>query len=371
MNVQSFSECQTIQLNVKENLFIRSWDKSEIEVQFPEELDYDQQNNSLSISSKTDLIISAPVNTKLYIERTGGNCKINGNLDTKKIIKVSGNLNIESITNSEIIKVGGNCNIGSVEESLQIEKIGGNCHLKNVSGKIVLGKIGGNLSISGTDYHLDCKAGGNIHIQIKDFLDNENQVIAGGNVNLLLTEGTNLDIQGSSNGGYQLEIGGDRLTGKIGDFHKTIGNGDKSVIVSAGGNLKLSDQGKIESHNLEFMESDHIISDGIDSINNIEDDLDFHEISNLDKKIKNSLNNFGGKVKGKVLEKLEKLGSNEKLEDILQNNPVSLNENDNHAPVQNSQSVSEEEKMIVLKMLQEKKISAEEADRLLQALEEY
>lgn len=373
MKCISVPQTKILQIEHADELNIRSWNKSEIEFRYHGELKNDLQGDILTISCKSNLLISLPGNTKIIIDKIDRNCKIYGKFENLIVDRIPGNLEIDSIKNAQIDRVGGNCKIGNVISSLQIEKIGGNCHINNCEGKLKLEKIGGNFHGFGENIQIECRAGGNINLQIKDFSESENQIRAGGNVRLYVTNGNNLSLNGSGNGGFQLKLGDELLKGKSGKFNKSIGNGQKSVILSAGGSLKISDQEEMPA-----------------AINELTENIE-KEWSDLEKRADSHFKNiskFGiTDIEGidKKLDEFIKI-KEQKLNNILENSGYSDFESgfpldkrgtefSEHtitkpADQKDVQPVTEEEKMIVLKMLQDKKITAEEADRLLKALEQ-
>ena len=295
------------------------------------------------------------------------------NLKTFIIGRIPGNLEVNSIINAQIEKVAGNCKIGKTLGSLQITKIGGNCYLNHCEGKLKFEKIGGNFQGFGENIQIECKVGGNIQLQIKDFSASDNQINAGGNVRLLITNGTNLSLSGAGKGGFYLKLGDELLRGKIGKFNKSIGTGQKSVAVSAGGSLKISDQEEMpvtinqSSKNIEKEWND--LEKRGDSQFKISNKFGIPDLEGIDKKI----DEFVSTIEHKVNKIVENSGYSDFENDTaMDKSDIEFGDITNRQPaVQKvSQPVTEEEKMIVLKMLQDKKITAEEADRLLQALEQ-
>ena len=374
MKCFTIPQTKILQIEHADELYIRSWNNSEIEIRYQGELKNDLQGDILAISCKSDLIISLPENTKIIIDKIDGNCKIYGKFENLIIGRIPGNLEINSIINGQIDKVGGNCKIGKIMSSLQIAKIGGNCYLNHIGGKIKIEKIGGNFHGFGENIQIECWAGGNIHLKIKDFSASDNQINAGGNVRLFVTNGNNISLSGVGKGGFQFQLGDELLKGKSGKFNKSIGTGQKSVAISAGGSLKISDQEEMSTANSELSDNNEIIW------------------NDLEKKAENHskyINKFGLSDEEGIDKKLDEIINTKehKLSKIVENSgysdfefdipfdksEIEFGEHTNTKPVLNqkkSQPVTEEEKMIVLKMLQDKKITAEEADRLLQALEQ-
>lgn len=373
MKYLSVPQTKILQIEHADELYIRSWNKSEIEFRYQGELKNDLQGELLTVSCESNLLISLPGNTKIIIDKIDGNCKIYGKFENLVIDRIPGNLEIGSLTNGQINRVGGNCKIGNVISSLQIEKIGGNCNLINSEGKIKFEKIGGNFHGFGENIQIECRAVGNIQLQIKDFSESDNQIQAGGNVRLYVTNGKNFSLNGSGRGGFQLKLGDELIQGKSGKFNKSIGAGQKSVILSAGGSLKISDREEMSKVINDLSENDekewNDLEKRADSHFGSTNKFDIRDLEGIDKKLDELI-----KIKDRKLNKIiDNSGYfDSEADHLLDDRDIKSSEHIISKPEiqKEAQPVTEEEKMIVLKLLQDKKITAEEADRLLQALEQ-
>ena len=81
--MKCFTVPQTKILKIEhaDELNIRSWNNSEIEIRYQGELKNDLQGDTLTISCESDLLISLPEKTKIIIDKIDGNCKIHGEFE--------------------------------------------------------------------------------------------------------------------------------------------------------------------------------------------------------------------------------------------------------------------------------------------------
>lgn len=373
-----FEKIKNLEIVAHRNLFIRNWDEDGVEIRIPsrDKIDIENYAGELEINSRVDCLISAPKDTIITIENVRKNCKISGQFQNLTIEYVGGNLEIESLEIGLIENVGGNLRIGEVTKSITIEKIGGNFALAKNNGEILCEKVGGDLIANGLSGGLDCSVGGNIVLANTNFVRSSTSLKAGGNIKISYVGIPNFHLEAKSGGGYHIELGKDSFKGIYRTLDHIFGSGEPYVNLRAGGSIKINAKSQEILPDIQFMLSDDSSWDELErkveeKQNNLEDfsipDMDFmdrhfeDEIMMKTQVIESRIQKAMEKLDKKFLNNLDvftNLGANQKSEVPVQT----------PKPVKNS--VSNEEKMMILKMLQDKKITAEEAEKLLSTLEQ-
>ncbi len=365
----NYQNTKNIVIDVKKNLYIRSWEKTDVEIRFVEnkKLEIEQQDSTVTISGNTHCMISAPATTDMLIEHAGGNCKVFGNFENMTIEDVGGNLQIEAIANGMIERVGGNFYLGTVTKGLQVEKVGGNLNLASALMPVQIEKVGGNLFVSGSLNDLECSTGGNINLFVEQVADTNLSLRAGGNIHIGYKGNPDVNISAKSAGGYNLQMGDSVIKGHLGPIEKSFGDGSASWSLKAGANINILpvEKAPFSSVSFETMDDAHW--------EEIAENIQARNISNFDEnfaeEIRAKTNGIENRIQ-KAMEKFQRSGT----WDISENDPNFGTAGKNVAQpgaVRPSQPVSNEERLLILQMLQDKKITAEEADRLLSALEQF
>ncbi len=375
MDSSIFKNVEKITVDLKKNVYFRSWDRDDVEVRYldSELIDLEQIDNTLLLSGRTSCLISSPRNIKILMEHVGGNCEILRGFANLTIENVGGNLSIESIDGGLIEKVGGNLRVGEVNGSLIIEKVGGNLHLSSNSSSLQIERVGGNLVAAGKFGNMDSSVGGNIKIFLNEIATSNLTFSAGGNISLSYNAEPNFHIVAKAGANYRIETKSENISGHTGRVDRAFGNGAALLTLKAGGNLHVFPAESTEMPAISFESSDdshwdeisdRIVDFGSFTIPNV-DSADFDISEKIMRK--------KAKAEDRIQKAMEKL--NRKLD--WENTSIP---GMNWAPFvsgsgpketkSSSEPVTEEERMIVLQMLQDKKITAEEAEKLLDALDQ-
>ncbi len=146
--------------SVSGNLSVSGWDRPEVEVRTRGDaasLRIDQSAEALTISCEEDLGLRVPVQSTLIIEQVEENASINLLLGSLRIGDVEGNVALHSVSGVEIDHVEGNLTarlvagdlrVGVVEGNAQIVKAAGEVQIERVEGSLNLEEVGGDIQVS-------------------------------------------------------------------------------------------------------------------------------------------------------------------------------------------------------------------------------
>ncbi len=344
-----------------------------------------QEDDVVIIQSRSDLDLVVPSGAKIVIERASGDANIRQISGHLQIQRVGGDLSIQDIATAEIMSVGGDCSILTNQGVLSFQRIGSDFTGAELTGPVKLEGVGGDADVSmvGGDAHI--RAGGDISCSITEISDQIIHLDAGGDVLLLLPSDANVTLDLRSRGhDILVELAGQKQSIEKRLATLTFGSGSSKISIDAGGDIHVSDD-----------------SSRMDDFDDLHDDLDKHwqkvEASRGQRSSQeeNMAFNFRGdefndrinrhvdsvmrQADSRIQQAMKKLEERtRRLERHGYNMvppippippmPGRWTGGVSHAEEKKS-AASEEEKLLILKMLQEKKITAEEADKLLDALE--
>lgn len=361
-----------------------------------------EENGHVYVTINTGCSLTVPSKSTLEIEKGMGSIKINNILNDIRIEKVLGNLVLLDVTKVSVGKVGGNCSVknakGSVVcekvagslvvddvESFSCEKIGGFVKARSIAHDFNVDKVGGGIqaqdligrakimkvggSIKGNGIHLaeDLKVGGDIELFNASF-DSGIDLKAGGDILLGLSDLSDLTLDLYS-GSEKIMI---RKAGEIigvGESTYTYKSGDETslrVDLYAGGNILVTDE----------MSEPVLIGD-------LSDNFKFEETAfgeMIRERVESATRLAEAKVRateirlGKLHEKLENEFGFKLDIDLGKDVPDVPTPPSVHAPIPVSRpagkkGATDEERLMILKMLQDKQISVEEAENLFKVLE--
>jgi len=302
------------------------------------------------------------------VGKVGGNFAVQKASGMIRVDKVAGSLTIDDVLSFECEKVGGNCILRDVREVCRVEKVGGSCQAQGLVGKVALAKFGGSLKARDIVLDSDVKVGGNIEL-IDVRFDDDLTVYAGGNLAVALPAAQQDLSMKIRSGGQKIKIMafGDDVETKSGEYEYQTGSGSRAVTMNAGGSVSVADAPK----------------SGEDIIGDLSDRFTFEESAfseMIQDRIDSATRRAEAKVRaaeirlGQIQDRVEKrrgfkidLGIDEKESKASPSKP--------DAPVPpitrpaGKKGATDEERLMILKMLQDGKISVDEAETLFTAME--
>jgi hypothetical protein len=376
-----YSDISSLVITGKKSVFVRGWESNEVEIRFPENKEclIGESKGTLSIDAKSYLILSVPKFISIFIERVYGNLETAGQLGSLTIESVSGNCSVNSVETITAENISGNCKIGNIEKDSIIRNVSGNFSIKSATGSLKVNGVGGNFSASTETLILNTTVGGNIKVSANRFQGSENRLRAGGGIKLNILDLSNSRIEAKAGGIVSFEYNEQIEKSHNGKFEITNGTGETDILLRAGGNIKVSDQAiDLEiSDNFGTTDDDYIdqIEQKFEARSRQTSGFDFSDLFDIEgevgEKIKEKTRMADEKIQ-RAMEKMERKFSFREEFGTIPKPPKPPSPPYGTQPKASTKTstVSTEERMMVLQMLQDKKISAEEADRLLRALEQ-
>ncbi len=347
-------------------------------VPFGASIEIDRSMGSVKIEKiENDIQIDKVLGNLVLIEvgsatagKVGGNFSVRKASGPVKVDKVAGNLTVDEVDSFECEKVGGSCYARDVQGDFRLEKAGGTFIAQGIKGKTSVSKVGG--SFTGRDLNLqeDLKSGGKMELICCEFEDDMN-LCAGGNVNLALGDkqhGLGLNVR---SGAHKINIKahGDDIEVVNGSFEYQLGDqGQKSLDIAAGGSVSVVDKPEHEK----------------DIVGDLSDRFTFEESAfseMIQERISSATRKSEAKIRAaefrldQIREKVEKQrGFNIDVDFDKADVPPRPSSPDQPAPPVSrpvgSKGATDEERLMILKMLEDSKISVDEAEMLFRSLEE-
>lgn len=159
----------TIRLqNIEGNLTLSGWDRPEIQARVrgaADALVIEQQDGRVTISCEDDLWLQTPVQSAITIGSVEGNAAIDLILSGLTIDTIEGNAVVNSVNAVTASQIEGNFTARLIAGDLRIDAIEGNAQIAKVGGDIRLGAVEGNLLLDETGGSIEATAEGNVKVQ--------------------------------------------------------------------------------------------------------------------------------------------------------------------------------------------------------------
>lgn len=400
------------------DLQIKGWDRAEVAVKAnPDDLTLEEQDDAISLSCRGSCAIRLPHGATVRAERVHGNVRVKLLEDQLSIDEVNGSLVLRSVGETQLGSVHGELTAKYVLGDLQADSVSGNLSLRDVQGDCIVDEIGGNLDLRDVEGNIQTSAKGNARIRLSIMSGDNYEINAGGNVNCRIPDTASVHLKLSS-GAQVIKV---RLPKETKDFQAEdcelkLGNGEVPVSISTGGMIFLT------AEESDWTRSDRQDADFEEGLGGFSEDFDEQIAQQVEAQIEaqmEALNRQLSEQMATLSASITKAGlSEEKAEEILRQAQVSSErataraqekmrraqeklerkleaarrrselkaqaaerraqargkpswnfEWGPPAPEPAKEPVSDEERLMILRMLEQKKISLEEAEELLAALE--
>jgi hypothetical protein len=373
---------------VEGDLRLVGWDNEEILVKISDEenlVSTQEDPDGLVLSCPDDLSLNVPRNASVTILRAMGDVSIRG---------LAGSLNMELADGDVAMRDVGQVTIGTIESDFSLRGANGDVHVKHVGRDASLRSVDGGIKLDSVSDDLAIRGvGGNLNVDVDDDVvvhleprpGQEYSVVAGDDIMLVLPPDANatLNINADEIKVKFLEVNVDDSTSQV----ITLGDGAASINLNAGSRVLVSETELAADSAFEFSNFAGMLF-GLGNVGK-----EFGESwGNWGKDFGEYWGNwgqeFGERVSHKAVEAAERAAR--KAEATARRMERHARHQERHArkaarknaklswtfdtskftpPPKPSEPVSDEERMSILQMLSDKKITAEQAEELLAALE--
>lgn len=353
-------------------------------------IEIEHNENQIKIGKVLGNLILQHVKTA-KVGKIGGNFSVRHASDIISVGKVGGEIVVENVGSFSCEKSGGRCFCKDIQGDFSLGKAGGGTKAENITGKLVLNKLGGSLVAKNVNIAKDIsvggdvrikssctfvedialRAGGDIHVSLDDWLDGQNLSFrAGGDVDVALDEGFEGAVFSLSSSSEDIRINFKNLDLEIdqGHYDYQVGESDRKIDIAAGGDIAISGLSDVEFNGEKVIED---LSEYFDY-----QESPYSEL--IQDRVRFATRKADAKIKAaqvrleQIQEQVEKFRGFdvgfEGTENIPEPAPVPP-----IPPVSRGvrkKGATDEERLMILKMLQEKTISVDEAETLFKALED-
>ena len=343
------------------DLSVVGWDGDILVKGDEDEVQLTQDGEEISISCTGDLALRVPKGASFDFGNIGGDASIRG---------VQGGIDLQNIGGDLSIRDAGPVTIGNIAADFSMRNGKGDVHVRNagadvsirdVEGRVILDTVGDDLALRGARGDVKVNVGADVIVYLDPRADGEYSVVAGDDILLVIPPDTNatLTLQGDM---IDIDLPGVEPDEEAAERVVVLGAGSAKISLSAGGDVRVTAQEDAGERAEEFGNFAGINFDW---------------------------SGFGEQISRRVEEATRR--ATKRAEEAVRR---AERHAERHArrgrvgleigrwnwdfkggpkpptpPVPPVEPVTDDERMAILKMLAEKKISAEQAEQLLSALE--
>lgn len=406
-------ETPLIRIKSDADLTIKGKDEAHVSVKSssPEDVKVEHDGNTISIRSTAEAQVRVPRGSSIEVERCTGNLILKGYDGSTTIDRVDGNLMVKSIGSLKINRVSGDLEGKNIEGMTEIGNVDGNLSLRNLEDFRVTGRVSGNLALADVDGNASGRSDGNITLRLDPQPGSVYEFTASGNLVCRLPEDTGARLSIPRAGGrVRVKVGEIDLSRDRGrDIFAGIGDADSQLILTADGTLMVLGQApewdlskdfdadfgeefegmaeEISSHAVEQVEAQmEALSAHLEAqLSHMNETLGAAGISaeaaariserareasmRATERAQEKMHRAQERIRRKMEQAQRKAEQRARREERRSTGRSWSYDSSSAAAKPPSDPVSDEERLTILKMLAEKKIGMEEAEKLLSALE--
>jgi hypothetical protein len=357
------------------DLSVVGWEAEDILIKADEdELTVKQNGQEVLLSCTEDVSLRIPKDASLFINRIGGDASLRGVMGNIEIKEIENDLSIREAGAVTIDTIKSDFSLRGAKGNLYVKNVGGDVSIRDVEGNVTLDSVADDLALRGARGNIKVNVGEDVVVYLEPKADGVYSVIAGDDILLVLPGGANatLDLHGDK---IDIDWPGIENEEDVIERGVTLGDGSAKITLNAGGDIR--------------------VTSNVDAGNSAEEFGNFAGLnfdwSGFGERISRQVERATGQAARRaeeVARRADRLASDaarraerhaERQARRWKGNVKVGRWNWDFGPghgnpptppvPHGSEPVAEEERMAVLKMLAEKKITAEQAEQLLSALE--
>ncbi len=405
-----------ISLEISGNLNLKGQDSFEVMAKSdnPEDITLEAHDDQVTIRSAGDCSVRVPRQAVVQVQAAHGDTTIKALEGDLAIESVDGNLTMRYVGETKISRVNGELTAKYVDGSLAIDSVSGNVSVRDVQGDFTItGSAHGNLSLSEVGGNARAAVDGNIMLRLDPTPAHQYEFTCHGNLFCRLPDEASVEISVPKASQVRVDLPGIHASAPVQTpYALTLGEGDAKISLSADGSVILDTHAPdwdAEDFNIDVGKEVEGMADAISQqithqvdsqVRMMEDQLNA-QLSGLSarlsaaklteeqaRRIEERARETSQRAAARAQEKMRR--AQEKMEQKMaamqrkmeartrERERTSRHEHRHWSfsvptppapPTPPGEQVSEDERLMILRMLQEKKITPEEAELLLSALE--
>jgi hypothetical protein len=405
-----------IQLQISGDLRLKGQDEFVVMAKSdnPEDLSLEARDDQVVIRSSGNCSVRVPRAAVIQVQAVHGNANFKALEGELSVDIVNGDLDLRSVGRINIGTVNGNVSAKNVDGDLKIVQANGDVSMRGVQGDFtVTGKVSGNLTLSDIGGSATATADGNITLRLDPTPGHQYIFYCRGNVFCRLSEEASAEISVPKASQVMVDLPGIHASAPVQTpYALTLGEGDAKVTLSADGNVILDTHAPdwgMEDFDIDIGSEVEGMADAVSQQISQQVDLQMRMIEeqlnaqlaslsmrlsaakltedqarHIEERAREASQRATERAQERVRRAQERMeqklaAAQRKMEYRAQAHERAARHG-RHAfsfnfptaptpPTPMGEPVSEEERLVILRMLEQKKITMEQAEELLSALE--
>ena len=343
------------------DLSVVGWDGEDVLIKTDEdELTLQQNGDTVSFSCTDDVSLRVPRDASLSIERVGGDMALRGVLGSIKINEIDNDLSMRDVGNVSIETIKADFSLRGAKGNLAVKSVGGDVSIRDVEGNIALDSVADDLALRGARGNVKVNVGEDVVVYLEARADGNYSITAGDDILLVLKPNANVTL---SMNGDEIDVDwpGIENQADVTERVLVLGDGSAKISLNAGGDIRVTNDAEAGNSAEDFGNFAGMNFDWSGFGERIS-----RQVEQATARAAKRAEEAARRVERHAERHARRWGRN------VKEGPWNWQTGPRGVPTPPSpasEPVAEEERLTILKMLAEKKITAEQAEQLLNALE--
>jgi hypothetical protein len=355
--------------SVSGDLRLVGWETDEIllKADNDEDLVVQRDGDQVSISSRADLSLTAPREATFHIQAVDGDMSVRNLAGDLNVDTVNGDVSLREVGKVVIGSVGSDFSLRGAQGDVLVKSIGGDASLREVDGSLRLDSVSDDLALRGVGGNLNVNVEEDVVVHLAPKPGQEYYVLAGDDILLVLPPDANatLSLRGDDINVDWPGVEPEDTTSRT----VVLGDGSARINLNAGGDLVVTGRPDAAESADEYGNFAGMLFDWGDWGRELG-----QKWGDFGREMGERVSRRAQDVAERAARKAEAAGRRMERQFGKHAGRRGTGFSWSWDPNQSNKApkadpVTDEERMTILRMLAEKKITAEEAEKLLSALE--
>ena len=343
------------------DLSLVGWEGDDILLKADEdELRVNQDGEQVTVSCDDDLSLRVPKAASIFIGHIGGDASVRSLMGNLELKEIGGDLSLRDVNSVAIETVHADFSLRGARGHLFIKSANSDVSIREVDGDVTLETVADDLALRDVRGNVTAKVAEDVVMYLNPQAGNTYSVTAGDDILLVMPPKANATLTLNADE-INFEWKGieddEDATSRV----VTIGDGSAAINLNAGGDIRVSNQADAGESAEDFGNFAGIGMDWSGFGDRIS-----RRVDQATQRAQRKIDEAARRIEQKTRE-AERRATRGK--GFLEVGRWNWDFSPKGVPMPSKSQASDEERLAILKMLQEKKITAEEADKLLAALE--
>jgi hypothetical protein len=362
---------------------ITGWERQEISAKTSgDELKVTQDDDKFTIASNDDLIVYLPCGSELDIDSVSGDMDLRVLEKAVVISNVGGDLQANGTCGLTVDSVGGDFSARAIQGDCRVSNVGRDVSLTTVSGQVSLGGVGADLYVRDVDGSLSAQASADAVLFINPAAGGKYSITAGSTILLRLPvdASAKLNLVAGGMDAIRIDFPGVEADDVQSPYQFTLGKGEAVISLVAGADIIITHNAEEWQAMADFGPEAWGARDfpgvppvpPIPTIPGVPGGLAEKISGRINEKLAGRMKDVERRTEAAMRRAEQKIRAAEHRRrfSIGSGGRKHVNVNFGGQPATPpGEPVSDDERLAILKMLQEKKISLQDAEKLLAALD--